>query len=122
MEITGDESTFENKVTTLTGKEINLESYGFQEFLWTHVFWMIVGLAWVAYWFRKLPVLMPRYKKVIELEEKANAELITMQDMAVSFFLFCFHPRYDYWRLFLGAKTNTQLPRHYKPAPLIYLC
>lgn len=88
IEITGDESTFENKVTTLTGQEIDLESYGFKEFLWTHIFWMIVGLAWVAYWFRKLPVMMPRYKKVLELEEKANSELITMQDMIVSFWFF----------------------------------
>ncbi len=89
VEVVGDPADFENKVTTLTGQEIDLESYGFQEFLWTHVFWIIVGLAWVLYWFRKLPVLMPRYKKVLELGDNAG-QLITMQDMIVSFFFFVF--------------------------------
>lgn len=89
IEITGDQADFENTVTTLTGKTIDLESYGFNEFFYTHLFWMIVGLAWVAYWFRKLPVMMPRYKKVLALGDKAG-QLITIQDMVVSFFFFVF--------------------------------
>jgi len=89
IEITGDQKDFVNLATTLTGQTIDLESYGFKEFIWLHVFWIIVAFAWVFYWFRKLPVIMPRYNKVIELGDDAN-QLITIQDMAVSFAFFLF--------------------------------
>lgn len=87
--VTGSQDDFVNTVTTLTGETIDLESYGLKEWAWTHFFWMIVGFLWIIYWFRKLPVLMPRYNKVLELGDDAN-QLITIQDMVVSFGFFLF--------------------------------
>lgn len=90
VEVTGDQDDFVNTVTTLTGKTIDLESVGLKEFLWLHAFWFIVAVAWIYYWFRKLPVVMPRFKIVQERGDEGGNELITMQDMVVSLGFFVF--------------------------------
>lgn len=90
VEVTGSHDGFENTVTTLTGETIDLESYGMTNIVWTHIFWIVVGMAWLGYWFRKTPVIMPRYNKVLELGDDNANQLITMKDMVVSFLFFVF--------------------------------
>ena len=84
VEITGDPSTFENKITTLTGEIVDMETHGMGQIIKWHTFWIIVGVLWMAYWLSKLPVLMPRYKEVIRLGPTRANEMITIKDMIVA--------------------------------------
>ncbi len=88
--IEGDQKDFVNTITTLTGKTVDLESVGFKEAIWLHLFWLIVALAWFGYWFRKLPVVMPRFKAIQDGGDAAGNALITLQDMIVAFGFFLF--------------------------------
>lgn len=87
VEVTGDQANFENKITTLTGEVLDLETHGMKDIIGWHAFWIVVGLLWMAYWFRKFPVLMPRYREVARLGTKAN-EIISFQDMVVAILFF----------------------------------
>jgi methane/ammonia monooxygenase subunit B len=50
-----------------------------------HLVWLLVGLLWIGYWFRRLPVMMRRYVAVQELgEAEAERRLIGWQDIIVS--------------------------------------
>lgn len=88
VEVGGDQADFENIITTLTGEVIDLETHGMKQIIIWHSFWVVVGLLWMGYWFRKLPVLMPRYKEVARLGANHANELITMKDMLVSIVFF----------------------------------
>ncbi len=90
VEITGDQADFENSIVTLTKKTVDLESVGLKEVIWLHTFWIIVALAWFGYWFRKLPVIMPRFKAIEDGGDEAGNALITIQDMIVAFGFFLF--------------------------------
>ena len=90
LEVGGSQDDFVNTVETLTGETIDLETVGLTAIIWTHSFWLVVGIAWLFYWFRKTPVIMPRYNKIVEEGEARAGELITMQDMVVSFVFFVF--------------------------------
>lgn len=88
VEIVGDQADFENKVTTLTGEVIDMETQGMDQIISWHLFWAAVGVAWLLYWFRKLPVLMPRFKEVNRLGPNHANELISMKDMVVGILFF----------------------------------
>lgn len=88
VEVGGNQADFKNTVTTLTGELIDLETHGMKEIVIWHAFWIAVGLLWMGYWFRKLPVLMPRYKEVARLGSLKANEIITMKDMVVSVVFF----------------------------------
>ncbi|MDY6943605.1 MAG: bacterial ammonia monooxygenase, subunit AmoB [Pseudomonadota bacterium] len=83
----GTQADFENSITTLTGDTIDLETYGMATIIRWNILWFIIGIAWIAWWFRKMPVIMPRYIQVEELGDDAN-KLITIPDMIVSFLFF----------------------------------
>ncbi|HEY9136247.1 MAG TPA: bacterial ammonia monooxygenase, subunit AmoB [Pseudomonadales bacterium] len=87
VEVTGDPATFENKITTLTGEVIDLETHGMPQIIGWHAFWVVIGLLWMGYWLRNYPVLMPRYKEVVRLGSKAN-NMITFKDMVVGIVFF----------------------------------
>lgn len=85
VQITGDKADFVNKVTLLDGETVDVEHYGLSSMWSIHLLWVVVGLLWVAYWFRHLPVLMRRYVAVKEYGElEAERHLITIKDMVVS--------------------------------------
>lgn len=88
VEVTGDPATFENKITTLTGEIVDMETHGMGEITFWHLFWIGVGFAWMGYWFRKIPVLMPRYKEVERLGQLHANEIISMKDMIVGVLFF----------------------------------
>jgi methane/ammonia monooxygenase subunit B len=61
--VTGDANAFNDPVTTLTGHNIDLATFGLRHVIRTHVVWVVIALTWLAYWIRK-PLLMPRYEAV----------------------------------------------------------
>ncbi|HBC58678.1 MAG TPA: methane monooxygenase/ammonia monooxygenase subunit B [Gammaproteobacteria bacterium] len=83
VNVGGDQANFVNTATTLDGTVIDMETYGLNASIWLHVFWVIFGLAWIAYWFRNMrkdPVIMPRFKKVKMLGPERADELITRRE------------------------------------------
>ena len=87
--VTVEEGTvpFENKLTTLLGEEIDLETFGMDNILFWSGLWFVIGLAWFGYWLSKCPIILPRYKAVKALGENAD-QLITRKDQVVgAFFL-----------------------------------
>jgi len=85
VEISGDKNDFVNNVTLLNGETIDIEHYGLRSMWSIHLLWLALGLLWVGYWFRRLPVLMRRYTTVQEYgEQEAERRLISTQDIAVS--------------------------------------
>jgi len=88
VEVTGDPEKFENKITTLTGVVVDLETHGMKQIIFWHSFWVVVGLLWIGYWFRNFPVLMPRYREVDRLGPNKAGEIITFKDMAVAILFF----------------------------------
>jgi methane/ammonia monooxygenase subunit B len=77
--ITGNEADFEDKITTLTGDTIDLETVNTGTVVGWHLFWYILGIAWMVWWARR-PMFLSRYMKV---EDGQTDELITAQDKKV---------------------------------------
>jgi methane/ammonia monooxygenase subunit B len=75
-EIEGAMSDFKNPITTLTGQTIDIETYGLGGIVRWHLFWYIVGIAWMWWWFRR-PTLLPRWNRVTAGQEEG---LITDTD------------------------------------------
>lgn len=84
VEVTGDQADFEHTITTLTGETLDTETMAMGTIIGWNLLWFVIGIAWVGWWFRKLPVIMPRYIRVQQLGVDAN-RLITIPDMIVSF-------------------------------------
>ncbi|MGR8980833.1 MAG: bacterial ammonia monooxygenase, subunit AmoB, partial [Gammaproteobacteria bacterium] len=78
--VTGSMKSFTNPITTLTGNTIDLETYNLGNTYFWHAFWYAIGLAWMAYWFRK-PVFVPR---LIAVEAGKADTLITGTDRKVA--------------------------------------
>lgn len=57
--ITGTMGSFRNELTTLTGENLNLETWGLSNVYFWHGLWYLIGVAWVVYWVRR-PVFVPR--------------------------------------------------------------
>jgi methane/ammonia monooxygenase subunit B len=87
VEVTGSQDDFENSIVTMTGKKINLETYGIKIIAFWNIFWFVVAGIWLAWWFRKRPTVMPRYIRTEELGDDADEQL-TVSDMVVSFLFF----------------------------------
>jgi methane/ammonia monooxygenase subunit B len=78
--ITGNRDAFENKVKTLVGTTIEMETYGWANVKFWHALWFILALGWLGYWVSK-PLFFERYKK---LSEGREDELVTPTDRLVS--------------------------------------
>jgi methane/ammonia monooxygenase subunit B len=79
MEVEGDASAFTNRVKTLDGNVIDMETYGLANGLAWHFFWIALGSAWLLWWVRR-PLFIPRYKM---LHSGQEASLITPMDRYV---------------------------------------
>lgn len=77
---------FDNKVETMFGREVDLETYNLNVVYSWHLLWFLVGGAWLAYWFRRRPLLIPRYREVQSLEDAGEDpdQLITATDRKVA--------------------------------------
>lgn len=74
---------FENTITTLTGEVVDTETYGLQNVINWSIFWGVLGLAWILFWLARLPLFIPRYRKVIELGDNATEGMISPTDRKV---------------------------------------
>lgn len=61
FEVEGDPAAFTNQVKTLDGAVIDMETYGLANGVAWHVFWIVLGSAWLIWWVRR-PLFIPRYK------------------------------------------------------------
>jgi methane/ammonia monooxygenase subunit B len=85
VQITGDKADFTNTVTLMDGETVDVERYGLASMWSIHLLWVVVGLLWVGYWFRRLPVIMRRYVTVQRFgEHEAERRLISIKDIVVS--------------------------------------
>ncbi len=86
IEITGSQDDFVNTVESMFGREIELESFHLKSIVSWHVLWFVIGGAWLVYWFRQRPLLIPRLRAVDELDEKGEDadELISPTDIKVA--------------------------------------
>lgn len=87
VEVGGNQKDFVNDVKTLTGETINLETYGTKNiFTWSAI-WLAMGLAWFIYWLTKCPIIIPRFRRVAELGDKADTVITATDKKVAAFFL-----------------------------------
>lgn len=86
VEIAGSADDFTNTVTTMFGREIDLETFNLGTIFGWHAIWFVIGGAWIAYWLRQRPVLIPRLRAVqqAEREEGDGDAVITNTDRKVA--------------------------------------
>jgi methane/ammonia monooxygenase subunit B len=84
VDVGGSAADFSNTVKTLTGQEIDLETYGFANAVGWSVLWAVIGLAWFGYWLTKVPLVLPRFRRVVELGNDRADEMITSRDRAAA--------------------------------------
>ncbi|MDY6942069.1 MAG: bacterial ammonia monooxygenase, subunit AmoB [Pseudomonadota bacterium] len=112
VEVTGSKGDFVHEATLLTGEVIDVENYGLDTQWTLHIFWMVVGVLWLWYWFRKPPVLMRRYVTLEEKgEDEGESKLITLTDVAVSIFavLFVLGAALG-WTIYANSKYPVTIP------------
>lgn len=94
VEVTGNESDFVNTVTTMFGREVNLETYNLGTIGVWHGIWFLIGGAWLAYWLRRRPLLIPRYREVERAErEHGDGDAVltdTDRKVAIGFLIVTF--------------------------------
>jgi methane monooxygenase/ammonia monooxygenase, subunit B len=80
VEIEGSMADFKSEVQTLTGKTVDLETYGIGGVVGWHLLWAIVAIAWLWWWVRR-PTFLPRFARV----DAGNEEgLVTELDKKVA--------------------------------------
>jgi len=85
--IAGDWEDFVYSIETRTGVQIeNLGSYGVENVVKWHVFWVAVAVFWLVWWIRR-PLLVNRFLLV---KNNAWSELITKTDLMVGALLIVF--------------------------------
>ena len=86
VEINGSQADFENKVETMFGREVDLETYGLANVLVWHAIWFFIGGAWLFYWIRKRPLLVSRFRAVEEVNKRDGDpdELISRRDIVAA--------------------------------------
>jgi len=64
MNISGSWDDFTNPITTLTGKNIDLETFNFSNGIFWHVLWLTLGCIWIGYFVAK-PMFLPRSRVLL---------------------------------------------------------
>jgi methane/ammonia monooxygenase subunit B len=83
VEIDGDQAAFTNTATTLLGQQLNLETFGYDNAVRWSVLWAVVGVAWFVSWLLRVPIILPRFRRVVELGANAD-QMITLGDRRVA--------------------------------------
>ena len=86
IEVGGSQSDFENTATSMFGREIELETFNLGTVYTWHIIWFVIGGAWLAYWLRQSPLLIPRFRAVADAEAagRDGDEILTEQDRKVA--------------------------------------
>ena len=72
VDITGNAADFTNTVETMFGNVIDLETFNLDVIYGWHALWLIIGVAWLVFWARKSPMLIPRYDAVKRVEDEGG--------------------------------------------------
>jgi len=64
MNISGSWDDFTNPITTLTGKNIDLETFNFSNGIFWHVLWLGLGCFWIGYYVAR-PMFLPRSRVLL---------------------------------------------------------
>ncbi|OQW79510.1 MAG: methane monooxygenase/ammonia monooxygenase subunit B [Proteobacteria bacterium ST_bin11] len=80
LEIGGNPSDFSNTIKTINGEMIDMESFGFANGVFWHLFWGVLAAAWLLWWVRR-PLFISRYRM---LDAGLEHELITPQDKLIA--------------------------------------
>jgi methane/ammonia monooxygenase subunit B len=80
LDIAGDPANFSNQIQTINGEMIDMETYGFSNGVFWHVFWGLLATAWLLWWVRR-PLFIARYRMLVAGMEE---ELITPQDRKIA--------------------------------------
>lgn len=86
VDVIGDANDFENSVQTMFGNTVDLETYNLDVVVAWHTLWFIVGGAWLLYWFRQRPLLIPRMRAVKKAQDAGSDgdDVITNTDLKVA--------------------------------------
>ncbi len=86
IEVTGDPANFENEVTTMFGRAVDLETFNLGTIAAWHIIWFVIGGAWLAYWLRQRPLFIPRLRQVeaAEADSGDGDAVISGQDRRVA--------------------------------------
>ncbi len=71
---------FTNEITTLTGDTVDLETVGLKGVIGWHLLWIVVGVAFLAYWLIKPELFIPRYMRVRNLGPEQANTMISRKD------------------------------------------
>lgn len=86
VDVIGDAADFENSVETMFGNTVNLETYNLGVIYTWHLLWFVVGGAWLFYWLRQRPLLIPRLRAVKKAQDAGSDgdDVITHTDLKVA--------------------------------------
>lgn len=76
LDIEGNAADFNNKVQTIDGAMVDMETYGLSNGIFWHSFWALLGTAWLLWWVRR-PLFIDRYRM---LQAGMENELVTQTD------------------------------------------
>jgi methane/ammonia monooxygenase subunit B len=109
LEIAGNASDFSNKLTTINGNVIDMETYGFSKGALWHLFWGALATGWLLWWLRR-PLFIPRFRMT---EAGMETELVTQQDRNIAKVLLVAVPIIVLTANQM-ARTNIPIRFHYK--------
>ncbi|ARN82135.1 bacterial ammonia monooxygenase, subunit AmoB [Methylocystis bryophila] len=104
IEIKGDMKDFTDPVTLLDGTTIDLEHYGISRVYAWHMPWLIVGAAWILFWFVRKGIIA----SYLRVAEGRDDEATTDEDRRIGAIVLALTILAT---IFGYAYTNSQFPR-----------